>query len=444
MLFSVVARACAPDAILRTLPRIAIASFAAIISATAFAEGPLTLGEAQRLAVAHSRQLPAQDMAITALRDMAIAAGQLPDPVLKMGVDNLPVSGTDRFSVSNDFMTMRRIGIGQEWTRSAKRQRRSARYEHEADKSLAEKSATTAAIERDTAKAWLDRYYLEQIDGVIAEQAAQARLEIVAAESAYRAGRASQADVFLARGALAEVDDRSSDIQRRVRNAKTMLNRWTGTDSESSLAGIPNIDVIRLDPAALNSQLTHHPQIAVLSRQVDIADSEVKLAEENKNSDWSVEVAFQQRGPSYSNMVSIGVSVPLQWDHKNRQDRELASKLALFEQSKAERDEMLREHIADTEVMLDEWRSDRERNIRYEQELIPLANQRIQAVLAAYRGGKASLADLLGARRNEIDVRIQSLQLQADTARLWAQLNFLFPIDADGTHSNAPTGKDIQ
>src|SRR4051812_46996459 len=62
------------------------------------AAGPLTLAEAQRLALERSRQLSAQDHAVIASREMASAAGQLPDPVLKLGVDNLPLSGADRFS----------------------------------------------------------------------------------------------------------------------------------------------------------------------------------------------------------------------------------------------------------------------------------------------------------------------------------------------------------
>jgi outer membrane protein TolC len=140
-----------------------------------------------------------------------------------------------------------------------------------------------------------------------------------------------------------------------------------------------------------------------------------------------VEVAFQQRGSAYSNMVSIGMSVPLQWDRKNRQDRELASKLALVEQTKAERDEVLREHVAVTRAMIVEWQNGRERIDRYTRESLPLAGERSQSVLAAYRGGKATLAEVLAARRNETEVRMQSLQLQMDTARLWAQLNFLFP-----------------
>ena len=63
---------------------------------------------------------------------------------------------------------------------------------------------------------------------------------------------------------------------------------------------------------------------------------------------------------------------------------------------------------------------------------MPLARERTQAVLAAYRGGKANLADVLAARRNEIEVRMQALQLEMETARLWAQLNFLLPDGAVG------------
>jgi outer membrane protein TolC len=118
--------------------------------------------------------------------------------------------------------------------------------------------------------------------------------------------------------------------------------------------------------------------------------------------------------------------------------------LALVEQAKAERDEMLRAHVAETRTMIAEWENDRERSARYERELIPLAKQRTEAVVGAYRGNKASLADLLAARRNEIDVRIQALQLQAETARLWAQLNFSFPLDAAGTHSLVTEHKDAQ
>ncbi|MBR7780332.1 TolC family protein [Undibacterium rugosum] len=408
------------------------------------ADRPLTLDEAQQLALARSRQLSAQDMAVTASREMAAAAAQLPDPVLKAGIDNLPINGPDRTSLTRDFMTMRRIGIMQEITRADKRLLRAERYDRTADKSLAEKAVATAAIERDTAIAWLDRYYAEQMAVVVVQQAEQAKLEIQTAEGAYRAGRGSQADIFAARSALALVEDRDSEIQRRILSAKTMLARWTGNAAQGPLAGPPAMDAIRLEPAALDTQLAHHPQIAVLTRQSEIAEADAKLAQANKKADWTVEVAFQQRGPAYSNMVSVGISLPFQWDQKNRQDRELSSKLATVEQTRAERDEMLREHVAETRNMINEWQNGRERSTRYQRELIPLAENRTQASIAAYRGGKTSLAELLIARRGEIDIRLQALQLQADTARLWAQLNFLFPADVQSAHSTSTMNRDPQ
>jgi len=400
------------------------------------AETTLTLPEAQRLAAERSRQLAAQDSAVAASREMAAAAGQLPDPTLKIGIDNLPVTGPDAYSLTRDFMTMRQIGVMQEFTRGEKRQLRTERLEREAERSLAEKSATLATIQRDTALAWLDRYYAEAMAAVVAEQIRETRLEVEAAESAYRAGRGGQADVFAARSAAVTLEDRSSEIGRRIRTAKTALGRWVGVAAEGPLAGKPDIEAIRLDPRALDSQLAHHPQIALLAKQVEVATTEARLAQANKKTDWSLEMMYSQRGSAYSNMVSVSVAIPLQWDQKNRQDRELAAKLAMAGQAEAQREEALRAHIGEVRAQIQEWENGRERRARYERELVPLAGERTRAVLTAYRGGKASLADVLSARRSEIEARMQALQLEMETARLWAQINFLVPDNAVAQHTS--------
>lgn len=429
---------------LRILSRLTLVWSLLAVGAATAAPQPLTLGQAQQQAVARSRQLNAQDYAIAGARDMAIAAGQLPDPVLKAGIDNLPVSTSDRFSLTKDFMTMRRIGISQELTRADKRQSRSARYESEAQKSEAQKDVIIAAIQRDTAIAWLERYYIQQMAALISVQANQARQEIEAATAAYRGGRGTQADILSARSALLLLGDQASEIDRRLKVSQTMLTRWTGADGDIVLAGRPDIDNIRLDAATLDTALNHHPKITVLNRQEQVARAEANLARTNQRADWSVEVAFQQRGSAYSNMVSVGLSVPLQWDRKNRQDRELGAKLAMVEQTTAERDESLREHVAEARALIAQWKSGRERIARYTSELIPLSGERTQAVMAGYRGGKATLSEVLSARRNETDVRMQAVELQLDTSRLWAQLNFLFPDGAIVQHATTSNTKDAR
>jgi outer membrane protein TolC len=411
----------------RVAALIVLAASAIIADPVSGADAPLTLAEAQRLAVERSRMPVGQDSAAAASREMAVAAGQLPDPILKLGVENLPVDTSDRFSLTRDFMTMRQIGVMQEITRSDKRQARADRFEREAEKTLVERQATIAAIQRNTALAWLDRYYAEAMATVVAEQSQEARVEIEAAESGYRAGRGNLADVLAARGALVGLDDRASELGRKVRAARIALARWIGNNADAPLAGKPAMDAIRLDPGTLETDIVHHPELAVFAKKEDIAAAEVRVAQANKKADWSVELMYSQRGPAYSNMVSVNVSVPLQWDQKNRQDREIAAKLAMLDQARAEREDMVRTHIAEVRAMIAEWENNRERQVRYERELLPLAAERTQATLGAYRGAKASLTDVLLARRNEVDVRMQALQLEMDTARLWAQLNFLVP-----------------
>lgn len=398
-------------------------------SLSAYAQ-TLSLQEAQRRAVERSRQLVAQDSAVRSSREMAVAAGQLPDPVLKMGIDNLPVNGPDQFSTTRDFMTMRRIGVMQELTRGEKRDLRAQRFEREAEKGVAEKAMAAASIERGTALAWLERYYAEAMLKVVAEQIEQVKSEIAAAEAVYRGGRGSQADVIGAHSTLAALEDKASELRRRVLVGTTNLARWVGEGADAPLAAAPAMETVRLDEATLDQDLLHHPEIAVLAKQEEIAVAEAKIAQASSTPDWSVEVAYQQRGPMFSNMVSVGVSVPLPWDRANRQDREVASKLAMAEQARAQREEMLRAHAGELRGMLAEWRNGRERLMRFKNDLLPLAAERSKAALAGYQGGKTGITDLLLARRNETDMQMQAVQLEMDTARVWAQLNFLIPSDA--------------
>ena len=415
---------------------------AMVLPGPAVAQSPLTLEEAQHLAVERSRQLAAQQSAVTASREMAVAAAQLPDPVATLGVNNLPVNGPDAFSLTRDFMTMRSVGVMQEFTRSEKRQARAERLEREAEKWRAEHIATATTIQREVAVAWLDRYYLEAQSVVVTEQIQQARLEIDAAESAYRAGRGSLSEILAGRSSVAALEDRASELARKASVARIALARWIGDAANAPLGRRPDVDFVQLDARALESDLEHHPDVVVLARKEDVAAAEIKVAQANKKADWSVQVMYSQRGPAYSNMVSLNVSVPLQWDQTNRQDREVAAKFAMLEQAQAEREDMLRAHAAEVRAMLLEWQNDRERLTRYTRELLPLATERTEATLASYRGAKAMLSDVLQARRGEIDVRLQALQLEADTARVWAQLNFLTPVDDRAPHPTPARRKD--
>ena len=405
----------------------------AMLMATAAVAEPLSLQQAVQLAATQSRAVAATEAQAGAAREMALAAAQLPDPVLKLGLNNLPVDGTDRFSLTRDFMTMRTVGVSQEFTRADKRQARAQRAEREVDAALAARQATLAELRRDTALAWLERSFQESARELLREQAGQAAQQVQAAELQYRNGRGTQAEVYAARGALEQSNDRIDQAERLVAVATIQLERWIGSAARQRLAARPTLMLPSWTEDELAPHLRAHPLLAAAEQQRAIADADAALARAAKQSDWSVEVGYSQRGPAFSNMVSIALSVPLQWDQKNRQDRELAARLANVEQARARSDDLQRAHEAEVRAMLQESRSHAQRLQRYDGALLPLGAQRSAAALGAYQAGPGTLTALLDARRGESELRLERLRVEQEQARLWAQLNYLLPqVDSAG------------
>lgn len=387
----------------------------------------LSFDEALRIAADRSQQLVAERAAATAARELSVSAGQAPDPVLTAGIDNLPVTGDEAFSLTRDFMTMRSIGVARELTHGDKRRARSERFTREAEAAEAAGTLALADLQRGTALAWLERSYQDRARGVLLEQREQAALQIDAADVAFRSGLGSQVDVLAARLSVAKIDDRIVTNARDVEVATVELARWVGADASRPLGEAPPIDNVAVHGGDLEAALAHHPEIALMTKQEEVARAEAAVARAEKRSDWTVELEYSQRGPDYSNMMSVNFSKPLQWRERNRQDRDVAAKLALADRARAEREEAVREHVADAAALLAKWNGNHERLARYAATLVPLANARTLAATAAYRGGRGTLGAVLDARVAEVDTRLEQLILESETAAFWAELTFLVP-----------------
>jgi cobalt-zinc-cadmium efflux system outer membrane protein len=387
----------------------------------------LTLAAAVRAAEIRSATLQGQDAAIRGLREMALSAERLPDPVLGLSVNSLPIEGANRYSLSGDFMTSSSVSLMQTFTGANKRQARSTRFEREADATASMRSVQVTSLRTHTARAWFERYYQQQTLELLQRQRAAATLVVEATEAAYRGARVGQADVFAARAAVARIDDQRHVVRADLSNAESLLERWVGAAAAQPLSSPPRIDHTPVATHDLSQQLEWHPDIVLMGAKEQVALAEADLARQEKTADWSWSLMYSKRGGQFNDMVSLGVSIPLQWDQKNRQDRVLSAKLEKVEQVRAERAEILREQRSYVQRLLASWRSALTRLDGYDQTLIPLADERSQASEAAFRGGKGALALVLEARRMEIDTRLERLRIEQQTATLWAELAFLIP-----------------
>jgi outer membrane protein TolC len=407
-------------------PRWALLAAVFATNVPAWGQAPLTLAEALRLAESRAPSVSASNAAARGAREMAVAAAQFPDPVLRAGVDNLPVNGPDAFSLERDFMTMRRVGVMQEYVSAAKRGARQERGEREAGRWEAEAEMSRAEVRTDVAIAWYDRLYAWRTEQLLQGLADEIAMQQRATEAQVSSGKASAADVLTTRAMLVQARDRVLTAHRQQQAATAKLARWLGED-----ASRPPVDDAALPSDAEVATLPEHdlhniPHLRVLAGQADVADAEVKVAEQNRSPNWSWEVSYAQRGPAYSNMISVGVSVPLPIARGDRQDRELAARLAQRDQARELLEDARRRHRSEFSAMRIEWQALRERQRQLESALLPVTRQRIEAVLAAYGSGQQNLSAVLEARRAEVDARIQILELERDAARVWAQLRHTY------------------
>jgi outer membrane protein TolC len=393
----------------------------------ALAAAPLTLDDALRIAESRSAQLAAQKASAAAAAALIPAAGQNPDPKLVAGIENVPVEGGNAWSLNADLMTMRRVGVMQEFTRGSKLDARTARQEAEARREAAIVDMQLADLQREVATAWFEGFYARRARETVDSMLAEARLQSEASTAELAAGRGSAADALAARALRATLADKQLEIDRMARRAEAMLTRWLGADAAREPISPPQVRYIGHHETNLEAQLDKHPHLAMYAPMVEMARAELRLAESAKKPDWSVEVSYAQRGPAYENMATIMFRMDLPIFQGSRQDPSIESRRRSLDQAEAQAEEARRRHVAEIRVSLAEWDVARERLERQRADIIPYAQERARLAQSAYAGGRADLASVFDARRMLLDALLNAINAEAELARAWAALAFLVP-----------------
>ena len=385
----------------------------------------LSLEEAVDRALQQAPRVAASAAGLDAAVARAPSAGRLPDPELVGGVDNLPVDTAERFSFTRDFMTMRKIGLIQSLPSGEKRRLRSERADREIAVAHGEVLKTRYEVARAAADAWIaravDEESLARLKGLEPDVAVQA----AAGRAALASGRGSAAEALGGQSLVAALDERILALEQDRQMQRAELTRWIGVDADRPPARIPTDAELNVTPEALIDSVPHHPPLAPVVARLAQAQTDVDLARADKRPDWSVEADYAQRGPAYSNMVSLEfhVSLPLFGEH--RQNPVIAEKLARVRAQEAERDDQVRMHTAEIQGELIQWRLGRERLKHYLAELLPLARDRSRAAVASYSAGRSDLRGAVDALTQEIDTQLAYVQLEGQVARAWTYLHFL-------------------
>jgi cobalt-zinc-cadmium efflux system outer membrane protein len=396
---------------------------AAVLASSAGA-APLTLQAALDQAVQRSEAARAARASLLSANEAAQAAAQLPDPTLRVGIDNLPVTGGDRFSTSRDSMTMKRIGISQEWLSRDKRDARQAAADAVVSKEGVQARIAAAEARLQTALAYVDAYYAGQALELTTLMEHHAHEEYEAARARLASATGGSDEALKLAAARGMVEDESAELRQQRSAAEVALMRWIGIP-------VGELDAVSGPPTPSQSDyVSGDPTVVSLQREIDVARGAAAVAASNRRPNWTWEVSYGQR-TGYSDMVSVGVSIPFPVAPAARQDRETASKLALAGKAEAELAEATRSATADYLSLASDVQRLQERISRYTSSVLAPAQQRTAAATAAYRSNQTALMVLFEARHAEVDVQRKLLALQRDLAKRRAQMAYR-PIQTGG------------
>lgn len=383
----------------------------------------LSFAEAREIAEQQSPRVSAQRLQIDAVESAQKAAGTLPDPKLSVGLENLPISGMDRWSLTRESMTGQRLALMQEVPNQAKRAAKVASAQARVERERAALVLQRLQIRQELGLAWIAAQAVEQREQLLTELLAENQRLQDSLPARVAGGSAQAGDLLAAQQEALALSDRRDDLQRDRSKARAMLRRWVGPRADESLQG--GIGPLIHPVAQLRAELSSHAELALYPTMQSMARAESHEAQSESRGDWSWEIAYSRRDRRWGDMVSFQVTFDLPWQKDRRQTPMIQAKQRELERLEAEQEDVARRHLQELDDSAAELQALDSQIERLKSTGLQLAQGRAELALGNYRAAKGDLGAVLGARAQVLETRLRLIDLQAQRDGVTTRLNSL-------------------
>lgn len=388
------------------------------------AQAKLSLDEALALSVERQPALNAFARTARAAEEAAVAARQLPDPQLTIGIQNLPVTGSEAFDLGADFMTMKSIGIMRTQVREAKRDAASARYLAEAAVSLAEQDVLARRIQREVMLGWIaiiEAQQKREVLGLLVEKL-EARQSLV--EGGILDGSATPADVIAIEADISAARGEMLAAKDAETAGRAMLARWIGDAAQRPLS-TKQLPICRPSNKQLAlAALAEHPLIEVARRRETVAERSIDIARAERKPDWGWSAMYGQRGGGRSDMVTLQVTIDLPFNKSRLQNRRIAEASELAAAARDRAEDTRREVVSDFEQAWAQWSEANARLTTALSDTLPALEAVERALEARVAGGQPAVTDVQAASERTTRTVLDAIEQRAALARASADLSF--------------------
>ena len=411
---------------------------------TALATNPMIRAARQRVAAAHARVTP---------------AGLFPDPMLMLGIQNLPLGSMESAPAGHgatpstsgpDPMTMKMVGVGQTVPYPGKLSLRRQVAAREVEAAEAALVAAAWQVEQEVRSAYYELAFLDRALDIIERNQRVLGDFVRITETRYGVGITGQQDVLRARVEATRLAENAVALTEQRRATLARLNAALDQPSEIPVAGprIPervaraavadSAGRIRFVSAALGARAADSPLPSLAEMQetavrvspvlreheamIAAQAARVELARREYLPDFDFSLQYGQRGGGLPDMVTALVSIPLPI-HKGRKQDQLvtgarAELAALEAEHNAKRNE-LRAEVARLHAELERQRA---QLALYVKAIIPQGRASLTSATASYQVGRVEFLTVLDNQATLFNYETEYFRTLTDFATTLAEL----------------------
>lgn len=421
---------------------IAILIIPAIIASALAQTGSDTLRieQAVRDAINHNDRAAAARYMEESAKDKIGPAGAWDDPMLMLGVANLPTS----FDFKMDPMTMKMIGISQNIPYAGQKGLAKKAARADVDVSTEERRGVESQLAVAAKQAFYDLYYRGQILNELQRQREIFQQIVDVTTAKLKANEAGQEDLLAAQAELGRFESEILSAQQGLDEARFNLNALRGTEVNSPLPVPAEPSVPAIPEKAdewLIAALGNYPELRQANARSQSYEFSAAAARRMRwpmlglSANYNIrEQGSLDMGPR-DNMVGFQATLSLPIFSGRQQGKMARSMEAMSRSADAEANQMRR----DMEAQL---RTTHQRAMRltenlrlYHERIIPTSEDAFRAAFAGYASNRTLLATLLNYALTLSRDRITEYQISNDLGRTLAEAE-RFTTDFDSTTSS--------
>ena len=378
----------------------------------------------------HSPDVRMVRLEAEAARERIQPAGALPDPVLRLELENITRNGSQGATLDPSRTGDTKYTLMQPlpfWGKRDLKRDVAAAEATQAEGRAADTWAEVAArIKTLYAQYWLTGQSLQ----LTRENIELTRNLEQIAKVRYAGGLAAQQDAIRAQVERSAMDAELVGMESEFHHLMVFLNVMMARPSNAALAEPVALRMIpaRLDGAALNERLlAANPQLAIETARIGGAEKSRELAYRNRYPDFTLGVApmqVQNRVDAWSLMLEM--NLPLQQGTRRSQERETER---MLEAAAARKEALGHRLTGDLTAAVSNLEAARSTEQISRNRLLPQAELTFKSALAGYETGKVDFATLLDAQRQIRNAKLALLRAQASQQMRLAEIERLLGED---------------